>query len=300
MDERKDSRDEDELSIASDDIFIEVPTPKSEEATLSWRNDPSYKYVFAVQLDFFLKLCILFTCVHSLLSNHISSHHIEISNFHLNNSFSDWKIRIKIQNKVDEYSSDNSCVDRTYNVHRNILAIGERRSGYFANLLHYGIDDGNSCSDIELSSRAATYFPDLLDFLYSSTAFVITTRNAIALLFLSQAFQVVSLETKVETFLHEDIKLSNFGYYMSDALYFSDETIAVKVIDTCEKEAMLLLNSPNIPLSSIILNVPILSSVLKVEEKWKDIWLFLTQEKRSLHEQIFTKLQVLRTRKNSR
>ena len=85
---------------------------------------------------------------------------------------------------------------------------------------------------------------------------------------------------------------------MSDALYFSDETIAVKVIDTCEKEAMLLLNSPNIPLSSM-LNVPILSSVRKVEEKWKDIWLFLTQEKRSLHEQIFTKLQVLR-RKNSR
>jgi hypothetical protein len=45
MNERKDSRDEDELSIASDDIFIEVPTPKSEEANLSWRNDPSYKYV---------------------------------------------------------------------------------------------------------------------------------------------------------------------------------------------------------------------------------------------------------------
>ena len=251
------------------------------------------------KLDFFVKLCMLFTCVHILLSHHISSHHIEISNFHLNNSFSDWKIRIKIQNKVDEYSSDNSCVDRTYNVHRNILAIGERRSGYFANLLHYGIDDGNSCSDIELSSRAATYFPDLLDFLYSSTAFDITTRNAIALLFLSQAFQVVSLETKVEKFIHADIKLSNFGYYMSDALYFSDETIAFKVIDTCEKEAMLLFNSPNIHLSSIILNVPILSSVLKVEEKWKDIWLFLTQEKRSLHEQIFTKLQVLR-RKNSR
>ena len=241
----------------------------------------------------------MFTCVHSLLSNHISSHHIEISNFHLNNSFSDWKIRIKRQNNSDEYSSDNSFVDRTYNVHRNILAIGARRSGYFANLLHYGIDDGNSCSDIELSSRAATYFPDLLDFLYSSTAFDITTRNAVALLFLSQAFQVVSLETKVEKFLQEDIKLSNFGYYMSDALYFSDETIAFKVMDTCEKEAMLLFHSPNSHLSSIFLNVPILSSVRKVEEKCTDIWLFLTQEKRSLHEQIFTKLQVLR-RKNSR
>ena len=250
-------------------------------------------------------MCILFTCVNSLPSNHITSHLItsKYQTFHLKNSFSDWKIRIKIQNnrseKVgDEYSSDNSFVDRTYNVHRNILAIGERRSGYFANLLHYGIDDGNSCSDIELSSRAATYFPDLLDFLYSSTAFDITTRNAVALLFLSQAFQVVSLETKVEKFIHADIKLYNFGYYMSDALYFSDETIALQVIDTCEKEALLLFNTPNMHLSSM-LNVPILSSVLKVEEKWKDIRLFLTQEKRSLHEQIVTKLQVLR-RKNSR
>ena len=77
MDERKDFRDEDDLSIASDDIFIEVPTPKSEEATLSWRNDPSYKYVFAVQIGFFLKLCILFSCVNNSLpskSHLITSH----------------------------------------------------------------------------------------------------------------------------------------------------------------------------------------------------------------------------------
>ena len=134
--------------------------------------------------------------------------------------------------------------------------------------------------------------------MYSSKAFDITTRNAIALLFLSQAFQVVSLETQVEKFIHEDIKLYNFGYYMSDALYFSDETIALKVIDTCEKEAMLLFNSPNNRALSSILNVPILSSVLKVEEKCKDIWSFLTQEKRTLQGQIFAKLQVLR-RKDS-
>jgi hypothetical protein len=261
---------------------------------------------FCLCIGFFKKLySILFTCVNSITSNQIKSNQItsKIKLSFKKNSFSDWKIRIKIQNnrskkEVDEYSPDDSFVDRTYNVHRNILAIGERRSGYFANLLHYGIDDGNSRSDIELSSRAATYFPDLLDFMYSSKAFDITTRNAIALLFLSQAFQVVSLETQVEKFIHEDIKLYNFGYYMSDALYFSDETIALKVIDTCEKEAMLLFNSPNNRALSSILNVPILSSVLKVEEKCKDIWSFLTQEKRSLQGQIFAKLQVLR-RKDS-
>ena len=45
MNEREDLRDGDELSVASDNISIEVPTPRVEEATLSWRNDPSYKYV---------------------------------------------------------------------------------------------------------------------------------------------------------------------------------------------------------------------------------------------------------------
>ena len=38
--------DDDELSIASDDISIAISLPKlEEEATLSWRNDPYYKYV---------------------------------------------------------------------------------------------------------------------------------------------------------------------------------------------------------------------------------------------------------------
>ena len=79
MDERKDSRDEDELSIASDDIFIEVPTPKSEEATLSWRNDPSYKYVFAVQIGFFYKSCV-YCLLASIVSHQITSHHITSKN----------------------------------------------------------------------------------------------------------------------------------------------------------------------------------------------------------------------------
>ena len=94
----------------------------------------------------------------------------------------------------------------TYHVHRNILAIGERRSGYFANLFHYGIDDGDHCTNIELSPRAATYFPDLLDYMYESKAFVLTTRNAVSLLFLAQAFQVASLQNKAEDFIEKDIE----------------------------------------------------------------------------------------------
>ena len=41
-----DDDDDDELSIASDDISVAISLPKlEEEATLSWRNDPYYKYV---------------------------------------------------------------------------------------------------------------------------------------------------------------------------------------------------------------------------------------------------------------
>jgi len=123
--------------------------------------------------------------------------------------------------------------------------------------------------------------------MYSSKAFAITTRNAIALLFLSQAFQVTSLEQKVKTFIDKDIKLYNFGYYMSDALYFSDETIALQVIDTCEKEAMLLFNTTASPMSAAglggigkIMKVPIIvSSAIKAEEKCKTLWSFLTLER---------------------
>ena len=184
-----------------------------------------------------------------------------------------------LNNPKSKATTDES--DKTYHVHRNILAIGERRSGYFANLLHYGIDDGNKCSSLELSSRAVAFFPDLLDYMYSSKAFAISTTNAIPLLFLSQVFQVVSLEASVKTFIDTDIKLYNFGYYMSDALYFSDETIALKVIDTCEKEAMMLFNNGNqnadLALSKI-LKAPLLSSVTKADKLCQGVWSFLTNK----------------------
>jgi hypothetical protein len=209
-------------------------------------------------------------------------------------SFSDWKLEIKIRHnfakKVNDAENDqnpSTLVDRTYYVHRTVLAIGERRSGYFANLLHYGIDDGNRCSTIELSSRAADTFPDLLDFMYLSKGFALTSRNAIALLFLSQAFQVVALETRVKLFIDKDIKLGNFGYYMSDALHFSDETMAIKVINTCEKEAILLMNNStprvDLTLRKILKVRRQLPPAIKVETFWHNIWTFLTHEQPPFH-----------------
>ena len=203
-------------------------------------------------------------------------------------SFSDWKLQVKIRDNIAKKVDVNNIVqnasasmEKTYHVHRSILAIGERRSGYFANLLHYGIDDGNRCSSIEISRRAADCFPDLLDFMYSSKAFGIKARNAVPLLFLSQAFQVVALERRVKSFIEKDIKLNNFGYYMSDALYFSDESMAVKVINTCEQEAMSLMNdaTPSVELGlGKMLKVPLLTSAIRAERFCQSIWSLVTHK----------------------
>mmetsp|Transcript_22284 Transcript_22284/g.52980 ORF Transcript_22284/g.52980 Transcript_22284/m.52980 type:complete len:267 (+) Transcript_22284:164-964(+) len=242
-----------ETSVASDNLF-DFSNQEREEAKLSWRNDPL-------------------------------------------NNFSDWKLRIKIQEDPEKNEKVSGIVrrssnylDKTYYVHRNIIAIGERRSGYFANLLHYGIDDGDRCFNIELCSKAVDFFPDLLDFMYSSKAFELTTRNATALLFLSQAFQVFALERRVKVFIDEDIKLCNFAHYLSEALYFSEEAIALKVIETCENEAMSLVKdaTPSLDLKHIkILRVPFLFTAIKAEKFCHNISSLLS------HEQI-----LLKTKKN--
>jgi hypothetical protein len=88
------------------------------------------------------------------------------------------------------------------------------------------------------------------------------------------------LKSQVECFIEGDIKLSNFAFYMSDALYYSDDKMAMKVIDTCGKEALQLCgNNQSI---STLLRAPLFSSANKAGEKCKDIWTLLTAAPKAL------------------
>jgi BTB/POZ domain len=171
-------------------------------------------------------------------------------------------------------SGEASLETETYHVHRNILAIGSRRSVYFGNLFHYGIDDGDHSTNVELNERAASFFPDLLDYMYGSTAFAICTRNAVALLFLSQAFQLPTLQQLVERFIERDVCLFNFGCYLSDALYYSDETMAMKVMDKCGNEVLQFCG--NNQTLSTILRAPLSSTAIKTKQKIQETWSFFT------------------------
>ena len=39
MDKREAAQEIEEISVASESIFFDIPSPQAEETTLSWRND---------------------------------------------------------------------------------------------------------------------------------------------------------------------------------------------------------------------------------------------------------------------
>eukprot|EP00529_Nitzschia_sp_RCC80_P026706 CAMPEP_0113514842 /NCGR_PEP_ID=MMETSP0014_2-20120614/40625_1 /TAXON_ID=2857 /ORGANISM="Nitzschia sp." /LENGTH=275 /DNA_ID=CAMNT_0000411367 /DNA_START=281 /DNA_END=1108 /DNA_ORIENTATION=+ /assembly_acc=CAM_ASM_000159 len=203
---------------------------------------------------------------------------------HPSDSFSDWKIMVKSV-PMHSSSSDSSIKSEkgpdtvsTYFVHRNILALGQRRSGYFSNLFHYAIDDGDRCTNIEISSRAAEHFPDLLDYMYFSRAFAVTTNNAVPLLFLAQSLHVKSLLRLVEDFLEDDLrKLFNFGTYLSDALYFSDPRIVGSIRDTGGKEVRELTLAASTWSFGSLLKSSLSTSASRFRCQAQDMWLFVSR-----------------------
>jgi hypothetical protein len=193
-----------------------------------------------------------------------------------------------VESNIDPNNANSSNDDwmtpiEIYHVHRNILALGSRRSAYFATLFHYQIDDGHHCTNIELNARAASFFPDLLDYLYASEAFAISTTNAVALLFLSQTFQMAALQNQVEQFIESDINMTNFGIYLSDALYFSDERMAMKVMDRWSGNEVLLQLYGNNQNLMRIFTAPIDSTTNKAMQKIQATWTFLTSASKILN-----------------
>jgi hypothetical protein len=180
-------------------------------------------------------------------------------------SFSDWTIEIRVCN------NESSTIE-TYHVHRTVLAFGARRSGYFANLFSCGADD--CVARVDLSDKAAVYFPDFLDYMYLSEAFMITTCNAVALCFLSQCFMVSSLQEEVDEFIRQDLKITNVGTYISDAIHFKDETTSSRAMEKCVEEVLQLCTGNKLPSA---FPSPRFLSAANAEEKAKPLWLFLTR-----------------------
>lgn len=180
-------------------------------------------------------------------------------------SLSDWTVQIVIKGTNKQV---------VYHVHKSVLAIGPRRSNYFASAFfnqskqpqaagvnRYTISNGNSkqqqmydcvsnlarrsvdyvdaasnLSRIELHSLAADAFPAVLDYLYSSTGqLAISTNNAAALHALSQHLEMKSLRRVVQKFWSSDLTMDNLCTYYQHARVFQDTKLLTFAEEFCAK-----------------------------------------------------------------
>lgn len=131
-------------------------------------------------------------------------------------SFSDWTIEthydweLNLEFMKGEQNKKGREV-KTYHVHRNILATGPKKSGYFEALLKSGqfSESSNSTSVVELPSGITHDFDDFLDYLYappSECKRLIHRYNHSSLLHLAKYFLVPRLLEDVYDFIKKDIQ----------------------------------------------------------------------------------------------
>ena len=121
-------------------------------------------------------------------------------------SFSDWTIEVSDINNNGESNSK-----KTYHVHKNILGLGPKKSGYFEAILKSGqfSESCNSTSVVELPSDIAACFPDFLDYMYaqpSECKCIINRENRRALQYLAKYFLVPKLTSAIHGFIEQDIQ----------------------------------------------------------------------------------------------
>ena len=131
-------------------------------------------------------------------------------------SFSDWTIEVHYEYELNlefmmgEQNKKGREV-KTYHVHRNILATGPKKSGYFEALLKSGqfSESSNNKSVVELPSGIIHDFDDFLDYLYappSECKRLIHRYNHRPLLHLAKYFLVPRLLEDVYDFIKKDIQ----------------------------------------------------------------------------------------------
>lgn len=162
-------------------------------------------------------------------------------------SLSDWTIRVL--NKETRQAT-------SYYVHKNVLAVGPRKSEYFVRyfLSHDNLSSSQKSSDIWLERCAADCMPYFLDYIYSNDAKLeIHTGTAVGLRHLAQYFGNRVLHQKVMKFILGDLNMENVLVYYQHSVTVDDEKVtditsqkcAENILDIDKKDELLLHIDPS-------------------------------------------------------
>jgi hypothetical protein len=130
-------------------------------------------------------------------------------------SFSDWRVEI--------YHEESGDVD-VYNLHRNFVGFGPRKSAFFAKKFAREMAVGGSASDARLTrlalpKRQAQTFPIALDFMYHAgeAQQKFTPERACTVFELSQYLEIQGLQNAIAEFYRKNITLNNMGKFLKCA-----------------------------------------------------------------------------------
>jgi len=142
---------------------------------------------------------------------------------------SDWKIEIV----TGERST-------TYNVHRSVIAVGPKKSEYFACLLkneQFAESDAKKSRIVDLHEQAAAMFGTLLDFVYGQNIFhgQLLSKNTAALYHLADYFGVKKLAVKIKKQWQDEMKVQECGFYFRQAQIFRNDLLMKLVLTKCAK-----------------------------------------------------------------
>ena len=134
-------------------------------------------------------------------------------------SMSDWTIVV--------VSKSSKMVDR-YHVHKNMIAVGKRKSEYFVDIFRQKSKTGNrsSVTELILPDRAALSIPMLLDYIYSDEgALSLSSETAPGLRYLAQFFGIKGLFEVIMKFIQKDLSLKTLAAYYKGSKDLDDNKI---------------------------------------------------------------------------
>mmetsp|Transcript_26677 Transcript_26677/g.63604 ORF Transcript_26677/g.63604 Transcript_26677/m.63604 type:complete len:1359 (+) Transcript_26677:15-4091(+) len=129
-----------------------------------------------------------------------------------------------------EVLNDDTGSVTTYNIHKQIVAVGPRRSEFLDDLFLLS----HPSYRLSLDDRSCSLIPQILDFMYCRDYRIhLTTENAPSLRQLGKIFKIIPLVVRIADFILEDMVTDNIGTYVSDSCFYSDTNLKAVIVDRC-------------------------------------------------------------------
>lgn len=155
-------------------------------------------------------------------------------------SLSDWTITVV---------SKGAKSVQDYHVHKNMLAVGKRKSEYFARIFRQHRQEGNrsAVSELILPDTAASMIPILLDYIYTSeAALTLSSETAPGLRYLAQFFGIKALFERIMRFIQKDLSLNTLVPYYQGSRDLDDKKVLGIAARHCARNIHLIDVSHNL------------------------------------------------------